>query len=210
MPSNRNRRQRRAVFLDKDGTLIHDVPYNVDPALIRFLPGTRQAVQCLHESGFELVVITNQSGVARGFFAEADLAPVENCLRRHFAAWGARLAGFFYCPHHPEGTVAAYSTGCACRKPEPGLLFSAAAELNIDLGQSWVVGDILHDVEAGRRAGCRTVLVDTGGETEWVLGPRRLPHYIIGNLADAAQLITALAGPGQIIWRATPEAICAG
>lgn len=182
---------RRAVFLDKDGTLIHDLPYNVDPALIRFLPGAREAVQSLHGAGFALVVITNQSGVARGYFAEADLAPVEQHLRRRFADWGVPLAGFFYCPHHPEGAVPAYSTSCACRKPEPGLLFSAAAELNIDLSQSWFVGDILDDVEAGRRAGCRTILVNTGGETEWVITPQRLPHHIAGDLTAAARLITS-------------------
>lgn len=182
---------RRAVFLDKDGTLIHDLPYNVDPALIRFLPGAREAVQSLHGAGFALVVITNQSGVARGYFAEADLAAVEDHLRRQFEAWGARLAGFFYCPHHPEGAVPAYSTRCACRKPAPGLLLSAAGELNIDLSRSWFIGDILDDVEAGRRAGCRTILLNTGGETEWVLTPRRLPHHITDNLAQAVRLILA-------------------
>ena len=206
MRSTQNNQRRPAVFLDKDGTLIHDVPYNVNPALIRFLPGTREAVQCLHEAGFQLVVITNQSGVARGYFAEADLVQVEEHLRRRFEAWGARLAGFFYCPHHPDGSVPIYRTRCPCRKPEPGLLFSAADELNIDLSRSWFVGDILDDVEAGRRAGCRTVLVNTGGETEWVITPRRLPHYITDDLARAARLITSTPATG----RAVTEAAWAG
>jgi histidinol-phosphate phosphatase family protein len=150
--------RRRAVFLDKDGTLIADVPYNVDPRRIRFLPGVLDGARRLHAAGYRLVVVTNQPGVALGFFEAAALDAVEAALRDAFSAAGAPLAGFFYCPHHPSGHVRPYAAACGCRKPMPGLLHAAARTLDIDLAGSWMVGDILNDVEAGRRAGCRTVL----------------------------------------------------
>ncbi len=181
----------RAVFLDKDGTLIEDVPYNVDPDRIRFLPGTVAGLQALHRAGFRLVVVSNQSGVARGYFTEDALAPVERRLRGLLDEAGVPLAGFYYCPHHPEGSVPAYALACACRKPEPGLLLRAAREHDLDLPGSWLVGDILDDVQAGRAAGCRTVLLDNGHETEWQLSPARRPHHLAPDLDAAAAVITA-------------------
>jgi len=180
---------KQAVFLDKDGTLIEDVPYNVDPAKIRLMPGAGSALRAMEWAGYELIVVTNQSGVARGYFREQALAGVEDRLREMFAAEAVRLAGFYYCPHHPEGTVGRYAVACGCRKPAPGMLFRAAVEHQIDLNGSWLVGDILHDVEAGRRAGCRTILVDNGGETEWELAAIRRPHYLVGDLMSAADVI---------------------
>ncbi|HEY9880585.1 MAG TPA: HAD family hydrolase [Leptolyngbyaceae cyanobacterium] len=177
---------RKAVFLDKDGTLIENVPYNVDPALIRLYPETCSGLRRLHEAGYLLIVITNQSGVARGYFSEAAIAPVEAHLRQ---VLGVPLAGFYHCPHHPDGSVAQYAIDCTCRKPEPGMLLQAAADLNIDLAQSWLIGDILNDVEAGRRAGCRTILIGNGNETEWVLTPERIPHHTVSNLDQAADSI---------------------
>jgi D-glycero-D-manno-heptose 1,7-bisphosphate phosphatase len=187
--SGRQSRGVRAVFLDKDGTLIEDVPYNVDPALIRLAAGAAEGLRLLHAAGFELFVVTNQSGVARGYFPESALYTVEGRLRALLADCGVPLRGFYYCPHHPEGTVPAYAVTCDCRKPAPGLLLKAARENDIVLEQSWMVGDILHDVEAGRRAGCRTVLLDNGHETEWQPGPARLPHHIAADLNQAARVI---------------------
>ena len=172
-----------AIFLDKDGTLIEDVPYNVDPARMTLALGAREGCAALHEAGYRLVVVTNQSGVARGLFAEDALAAVETRLR---AMLGVPLAGVFHCPHHPDGTVPRYAVDCACRKPLPGLLRHAAIRLDIDLAQSWMIGDILNDVEAGRRAGCRTVLIDNGNETEWVGGALRTPDHKAADLAEAA------------------------
>lgn len=185
-------RRRPAVFLDKDGTLIRNVPYNVDPDYVRLLPGVPAGLQRLHAAGYKLIVTTNQSGVARGYFAEEDLRAVESRLRELFAAHDVPLADVYYCPHHPDGVVPDYAITCACRKPEPGLLLRAAREHDIDCTQSWIVGDILNDVEAGRRAGCRTVLVDTGGETQWELSPDRLPHHVVSTLDEAARVITAV------------------
>jgi histidinol-phosphate phosphatase family protein len=180
---------RRAVFLDKDGTLIDDVPYNVDPRLIRLAPGAAAGLRRLHEAGYRLVVVSNQSGVARGFFSETALAGVEARLRGLIEEAGAELAGFEYCPHFAGSIVAEYAVACDCRKPAPGMLLRAARRLVIDLKRSWMVGDILDDVEAGHRAGCRSILVDNGNETEWDLGPGRRPEFLADDLGDAARWI---------------------
>jgi D,D-heptose 1,7-bisphosphate phosphatase len=183
------RAPRAAVFLDKDGTLVEDVPYNVDPGLIQLADGAEEALRMLHAAGYLLVVVTNQSGVARGLFEEAALAPVEHRLRVLLGRAGVPLAGLFYCPHHPEGSVEAYAVDCTCRKPADGLLRQAACEHGIDLARSWMIGDILHDVEAGRRAGCRTILLDVGHETEWALTPLRTPHVVARGLLEAARVV---------------------
>ncbi|MDB9526500.1 HAD family hydrolase [Oscillatoria sp. CS-180] len=175
-----------AIFLDKDGTLIHDVPYNVDPAQMRLCAGVATGIQWLHEAGFVLVVVTNQSGVARGYFDEAAIAPVEHRLRQLL---DVPLGGFYYCPHHPDGIVPNYAKPCNCRKPAPGMLLQAAADLDLDLSQSWLVGDILNDIAAGQQAGCRTVLINNGNETEWVLSPGRIPHATVSRFDQAADFI---------------------
>ncbi|HEX7082340.1 MAG TPA: HAD family hydrolase [Gammaproteobacteria bacterium] len=189
---SRARKLRRAVFLDKDGTLVEDVPFNVDARRLRLGPGADEALPRLARAGFVLAVVSNQSGVARGYFAEDALAGVARDLGALVAGLGVTLDGFYYCPHHPEGRVAAYRRDCECRKPRPGLLERAARDLDVDLAASWLVGDILDDVEAGRRAGCRTILIDNGNETEWRLARERLPHHAVANLAEAARLIVAL------------------
>ncbi len=181
----------RAVFLDKDGTLIQDVPYNVDPERIGLMPGAAEGLRQLHRSGYELIVVSNQSGVARGYFPEPALRGVEARLRELLAGAGVPLAGFYYCPHHPEGIVSPYARECKCRKPAPGLLLTAAREHQVDLFGSWMVGDILNDVEAGRRAGCRTILLNNGHETEWLLTPDRLPHGMAQDLSQAAEWIVS-------------------
>lgn len=182
-----------AIFLDKDGTLIEDVPYNVDPAQIRLCEGAAAGLRSLHQAGYQLIVITNQSGVARGYFPEVALIVVEWRLRMLLTEFGVPLTGFYYCPHHPDGAVSPYAISCNCHKPQPGLLHQAAIDHDVDLTQSWFIGDILNDVEAGRAAGCRTVLIDNGNETEWILSHQRLPHHTVSNLVDAAQVITALS-----------------
>jgi D,D-heptose 1,7-bisphosphate phosphatase len=179
----------RAVFLDKDGTLIEDVPYNVNPDLMRLTSGAVEGLRSLHAAGYKLIIISNQSGVARGYFPEVALLGVIERSHQLLAEMGVPLTGFYYCPHHPDGSVAGYNINCSCRKPEPGLILRAAQEHSIDLANSWFIGDILNDVEAGRRAGCKTMLINNGNETEWILSPLRLPHNIATNLAEAAQII---------------------
>lgn len=182
----------RAVFLDKDGTLIEDVPYNVDPKQIQLSEGALQGVRSLYQAGYRIFVVTNQSGVALGYCSETDLIEVRQHLQTLLLTAGVPLAGFYYCPHHPDGIVLNYAVDCECRKPKPGLLVRAAVDCNINLSESWFVGDILNDVEAGRLAGCRTILIDNGNETEWELSPQRLPHHLVTNLVEAAAIIAAL------------------
>jgi D-glycero-D-manno-heptose 1,7-bisphosphate phosphatase len=181
--------RRPGLFIDKDGTLIEDVPYNVDPERVQLAPGSTQALQRFHTAGYALVVVSNQSGVALGYFAEARLGAVEQRLRDLLREHGLPLDGFYYCPHASEATVPAYAVRCDCRKPAPGLLLRAARDLDLDLTRSWMVGDILDDVEAGRQAGCRTVLIDNGHETEWHLTSTRIPDYAASNLQEAAACI---------------------
>lgn len=188
----------RAVFLDKDGTLIEDIPYNVDPGLIRLGAGAAEGLPRLVAAGFRLIVISNQSGVARGRFAEEALGAVGDRLRDLLAELEVTLTGFHYCPHHPEGTVPRYAVACRCRKPQPGLILEAARAHGVALESSWFVGDILDDVEAGRRAGCRTVLIDNGNETEWRSSPLRRPDFMAADLAQAARLILSEDRQGEV------------
>ncbi|WP_046115579.1 D-glycero-alpha-D-manno-heptose-1,7-bisphosphate 7-phosphatase [Aquincola tertiaricarbonis] len=178
---------KRAVFLDKDGTLVEDVPWNVDPALLRFTPQALPALQRLAAAGYLLVIVTNQSGLATGRFTAAEFGVLQQALlQRLREEAGIEIAGLYLCPHAPAPDG---STLCDCRKPQPGMLLQAAQAHDIDLANSWMVGDILNDVEAGRRAGCRTVLLDRGGETEWLLTPMRTPHHVCEDLASAADAI---------------------
>jgi D-glycero-D-manno-heptose 1,7-bisphosphate phosphatase len=184
----------RAIFVDKDGTLVEDVPYNADSALLRLTDSAGPALARLRRAGYRIVVVSNQSGVARGRFPQDALDAVEARLRDLLASHGVALDGVYWCPHHPHGLLARYAVRCDCRKPAPGLLLRAAGDLGLDLASSWMVGDILDDVEAGHRAGCRSVLVDRGGETEWRLSPERSPDAVAPNLGEAADLILARDG----------------
>lgn len=148
-----------AIFLDRDGTIIEDLGYLRDCCQVRLLGGVVEALQLLQEAGFRLVVVTNQSGVARGFFNEIELAAVHTHLRQLLNEQGVRLDGIYYCPYHPDGVVKTYRKASDWRKPGCGMLKSAAADLRLDLRASWMIGDSLRDVEAGRAAGCRTVLL---------------------------------------------------
>jgi|SRR5690606_8436255 len=180
---------RKAVFLDKDGTLIPDIPYNVDPALIQIQKNAVQGLRELQSRGYLLIIISNQSGVAQGRFSEHALNSVKEKLIELLGKEQIQLDGFYYCPHHPEGTVQGYNIECGCRKPNAGLILKAAADLRVNLTESWMIGDILNDVEAGNRAGCRTVLIDNNNETEWYMNEYRKPDFIVKNINEAADKI---------------------
>lgn len=181
---------RRAVFLDRDGALIDNhAPYDVDPGRVVLARGGGGALRELKAHGFLLVVVSNQEGVALGRFPLQALAAVERRIQDLLAPSGVAIDAFYYCPHLPYAANVRYAVRCLCRKPQPGLLRHAARDWQIDFAQSWLVGDVLDDVEAGNRAGCRTVLVDTGNETQWRLDPVRQPHYLVGSLRHAARLI---------------------
>jgi D-glycero-D-manno-heptose 1,7-bisphosphate phosphatase len=179
----------KAVFIDKDGTLLEDVPYNVDPERIEFTDGAFEALSILKSLGYLLIVVSNQSGVARGYFQEKDLKVLRARLQEMASAGGIEFDDFFFCPHHPDGKIAEYAVECQCRKPQPGMLLTAATEYNIDLSRSWMIGDILNDIEAGSRAGCKTILINNGNETEWQFSENRLPTAIVPNLRRAAERI---------------------
>lgn len=183
--SNRN----KAIFIDKDGTLIPDIPYNVNPDLITIEDEVIQGLQLLKEEGYVLIVISNQSGVARGYFTIESLKDVERRITALLTPHQIKIAGFYFCPHHPNGNIEAYAKECDCRKPKPGMILKACEEHNIDTSKSWMIGDILNDVEAGNRAGCKTVLVDNGNETEWEAGEYRTPTYLAMTFSKAAQFI---------------------
>jgi histidinol-phosphate phosphatase family protein len=183
------------VFVDKDGTLIEDLPYNVDPARIRLAPGARAGLRLLGEAGVRLVVVTNQSGVARGYFGEAELRAVASHLEAELSALGASLHGFYFCPHLPDG-INEYAIECDCRKPEPGLIHRASRELGLSLAGSWFVGDTWMDVAAGRAAGCRTIMVGPEHRTAAGLPEDRRPDHAVPDLLAAARIIVAsLAAP---------------
>jgi|SRR5690242_17934505 len=178
-----------AVFFDKDGTLIKDIPYNVNPKKIQLDPFAFQALGRLQKSGFRLFIISNQPGVAKGFFSVQELDLAFEKLLSLLSREGITIDDYYYCPHFKNGKMTQYAVECNCRKPMPGLILKAAKAHNINLKRSWMVGDILNDVEAGNRAGCKTVLIDNGNETEWLGGPYRIPAVITKNLLDASSVI---------------------
>lgn len=160
---------RRAVFMDRDGTICHEVGYVNHVERVQLLPGSGEAIRRINQAGFQAIVFTNQAGVARGYFDEALVHEVHDAVRRLLGDEGARLDGIYYCPHHPEVGPPQYRRACSCRKPGSGMLLSARDEMGIDLEESYVVGDSIRDVEAGAHAGCKTVLVLSGygrGELE--------------------------------------------
>lgn len=182
--------RRKAVFLDKDGTLIEGRPFDRTPEHFEWMPGTIDGLRRLHGLGYALIVVSDQKGIAYGRLTVEDMLREELRLRAELARFGVLLAGFYYCPHHPNGHVPSFNVHCYCRTPSPGLLIQAAHDLNVDLTHSWMIGDILHDIEAGRAAGCRTIFLTNGNETEWNLTPSRWPDFIADEVFEAARLIT--------------------
>ncbi|MFP4105835.1 MAG: HAD-IIIA family hydrolase [Phycisphaerae bacterium] len=150
---------KKAVFLDRDDTILKDPGYLSDPERVELLPGVALAIKSLRQAGFMVVVVTNQSGIARGMLTEETLRQIHEEMRRRLDSKGAHIDAIYYCPYHPDGSVIKYARNSDLRKPRPGMILQAARELNIDLKQSWMVGDGARDVEAGQRAGCRTIRI---------------------------------------------------
>jgi D-glycero-D-manno-heptose 1,7-bisphosphate phosphatase len=187
-----------AVFLDRDGTLVEPRHYPTRPEDLILYPTIAPHLQQLRQDGFRLVVITNQSGIARGLFSEDDLTRMHDDLHLRLRRLGVEIDGFFHCPHHPAGVIPELAIACDCRKPEPGLLLAAAAALDLDLTRSWFIGDILNDVEAGNRTGCRTVLVDLGTESS-PESPSRTPHYVARDTEHALRIVRAVERRGPAV-----------
>lgn len=192
---------KRAVFLDRDGNVCEDVGYLGDPSKLSVFPYAAEAVRRINESSMLAILVTNQSGVARGLFGEDAVLRVHDRLERELARGGARLDGIYYCPHHPTIGQPPYRQSCECRKPRPGMLVRAAADHDIDLSQSFVVGDKYSDVRLAHEAGARAVLVRTGyGRGEWeydrATWPRQ-PEHVAETLEDAVEWILDEAGKEQ-------------
>jgi D-glycero-D-manno-heptose 1,7-bisphosphate phosphatase len=178
--------QKRAAFLDRDGTLIEDLQYLRDPALVRLLPGVGPALRTLNDAGILAVVATNQSGIARGRLTEAEYRATRRRLDELLAAEGAWIDGHYHCPHLPEITGP-----CDCRKPGPGLYREAARDLDIDLASSWWIGDRLRDLTAARSFGGHGALLLTGSGREEVLLPEARSWLIVPDLETAVRQVLA-------------------
>jgi histidinol-phosphate phosphatase family protein len=178
----------RAILLDRDGVINEDRDdYVKNWAEVRFIKGTRRALKQIHQAGIPIVVITNQAAVGRGIISEANLSDIHTRMQRAIKKSGGAISKFYYCPHHPDDQ-------CRCRKPRSGLLKRAARDLNLNLADCFFVGDTLKDVQAGRRAGCRTVLVQTGqGEKtlqKILTGHTTItPDWVCDDLASATPLM---------------------
>lgn len=194
-PAIASRPQHACVFVDLDGTLVEPMPDRADPALLRFLPGAGEALAQLREAGLRIVIVTNQAGIARGYFSRAQFAQLQTVLlRRLNDEFGVQVDDVAVCPHGPD---AQGRPACLCRKPAPGMLIRTARAHGLDLSRCFMVGDTLDDVEAGRRAGATALLLDTGGETVWRRSPLREPDAVFSAWSTLAEhvLATLAAAP---------------
>lgn len=183
----------RAVFLDRDGTINVEREYLHRPEEFRFIPGAPQAIKLLKEAGFRVIVVTNQSGIARGYFDEAAVNRLHRFMDEELGRFGAAVDAYYFCPHHPDYSSDDNGKACGCRKPLAGMLFEAATDFSLDLTGSFIIGDKLADVQAGLNAGCRPILVRTGyGAAESAGLPADVPVY--DDLLTAAKAIVAEAG----------------
>lgn len=207
--------QNRAVFLDRDG-VINRYSYDAEsgtfdspahPSAFQLLPGAGEAIAALNRFHAPVIVVSNQPGIAKGKFSTAQLDAINEEMRVQLASYGARLDGILYCRHHPEGILPAYATLCECRKPKPGLLLRAACERNIELSQSFFIGDGVPDILAGRAACVKTVLI--GGSRCTVcdefVSRGAIPDFVVHDLGDAVRLVSQFLLNGiHLAWRNTP------
>jgi len=186
-----SRRFERAVFLDRDGTIIEEVGYLDRPERVEFFPWTIDAIRVLNRADLAVVLVSNQSGIARGFFTDAVVDTVHQRMDDMLSAGGARIDAYYYCPHHPDGSVAELAKVCDCRKPARGLVDRAVAEFGVDPARSFVVGDRWLDIGLARTVGARGVLVRTGyGEREEGKPPNGMEaDAIVDNLVAASSWI---------------------
>jgi len=167
----------RCVFIDRDGTIAKDVPYCPSPEQFELLSGAGEGIKQLNSAGFKVILVTNQSGIARGYFSEEMLGRIHEKMKNDLAVYGAHFDGLYYCPHHPDDN-------CDCRKPKPNLIIRAAREHDVDLSQSYLIGDSDKDIAAGKAAGCMTILISrpkTSVETK--------ADYTVDNFLAASKLV---------------------
>ncbi len=181
----------RAIFLDRDGTLVYPRHFPSNSSELALYPEIETGLRRLQTAGFRLIVATNQPGIAFGHLTEAQLQQMNQQIKKELGRLGVRLDGIYYCPHHPQGSISEWTMRCDCRKPQPGMLRRASADHHVDLHQSWMVGDILDDIEAGNRVGCRTVLIDLGTEAPPRTALRR-PDFVARDTLHALDIISAV------------------
>jgi D-glycero-D-manno-heptose 1,7-bisphosphate phosphatase len=178
----------RAVFVDRDGTINVEKEFLYLPEEFQFIPGAPEALRLLNEAGFRVIVVTNQSGIARGYYDEAAVERLHRHMDGELSRFGARVDAYYFCPHHPEYGIGEYLRECDCRKPMDGMLRRGAAELAVNLKGSFMIGDRLADMEAGLKAGCRAIMVRTGyGNSESSALPPEIPVY--SDLLSAVKAI---------------------
>ena len=188
------------IFLDRDGTINEEVEFLSTPDQLRLIPGSAEAIRDANAAGFNVFIITNQSGIARGLLSEQQLSDIHSHLLEILRTHQATIDAVFYCPHHPEMGAAPYRRECDCRKPRTGMLVRAAAEFNVDLTQSFVIGDRMFDIQAGNNAGCTSILVLSGyGKEELDLCRKNnVPiGHVANNLYAAMQFIKSIATQQQ-------------
>ena len=189
----------RAIFLDRDGTIMDDSGYLSDPEGVHLLPGVDLAIKSLRGAGYKIVVVTNQSGIARGMLTEDALEEIHSALRNQLTDKGAMLDAIYYCPYHPDGSVEKYAHESDQRKPQPGMLLQGAKELDLDLQQCWMVGDAPRDIGAGQRAGCRTIRIRPHRDEAPHPGEETLEEFqadfTARNLVEAAKIILQNQNP---------------
>lgn len=185
---------KKAVFLDRDGVITQEPPYYAHRLdQLRLIPRSTEAIKLLNKLNFKVIIVSNQSGIARGYYGEEDTIRFNNAMNELLNKSGAHIDAIYYCPHHPEAKIERYRVDCDCRKPKPGMLKRAEKELNIDLRQSFMVGDRWSDIEAGKRAECKTVLMRTGYNLEKLKGNGITCDYVANDLYDAVEYILSLS-----------------
>ena len=185
--------RRRAVFLDRDGTINVDHGYVCRAEEFEIIPGAPEAIRRLRDAGFQVIVVTNQAGIARGYYGETELHALHCHLDRELERSGTAIDAYYYCPHHPEQGIGPFRRDCECRKPLPGMLRQAAADRAIDLEGSYLVGDKLSDIQAGLAAGCTPILVLTGYGARVEVIPPEVAR--VADLAAAADMILSKQTP---------------
>jgi len=186
---------KRAVFLDRDGTINVEKNYLIEPSEFEFIPGVPEALKRLQDAGFLLVVVTNQSGVARGYFSLDKVERLHRHLVELLDEQGVAISGVYVCPHHPRSGLGEYLCECNCRKGKPGMLLQAAKELDIDLSNSFMIGDKWADIEAGEAAGCRAILVRTGYGKQFVDRVKTTGGKVVADLPAAVDQILQADDP---------------
>lgn len=192
---------KRAVFIDRDGTISEEVGYINHPSRFSLFPYAAAAIQHLNENGWLAILVTNQAGVARGYFSEEMIKTVHAAMTADLESNGAKLDAIYYCAHHPSVGAPPYRFDCDCRKPKPGLISRAAQDFDVDLSQSWMVGDRYSDIELARNAALKSAFVLSGyGRGEWEhqrMTWTQQPDLVAANLLEAVHLIV-----GKTLWSA--------